>query len=291
MVSNEKKARKPSQVSLHPLDFQRPITLVRFQQALKNLLLATNPYASSNDAVEDTSSISTECCICIGAIGPYQALFISPCSHSFHYKCVSVILSQSAMFQCPMCRQVANLTASVSMESLNDIDEAENTPTNGGSDSDLSMVGGTPIAGQLTQMMHSLQGRLDKQEQPIVAPDLTTSPVSRPTSAISTSAPHADSSYAINFGINSKRISHKISTFLGRKPNILSPPIQPAPMSPNSSDSISAGQKVVSPGTSSLIKTSSPFFQIQPQSQQNQHHSAIHDQAIDPDFVMEEELD
>ncbi|RKO87810.1 hypothetical protein BDK51DRAFT_13298, partial [Blyttiomyces helicus] len=57
-----------------------------------------------------------DCCICIGAIGPFQALFIAPCSHCYHFKCVNSLLSQSAMFQCPLCRQVANLAASVSMD-------------------------------------------------------------------------------------------------------------------------------------------------------------------------------
>lgn len=62
-----------------------------------------------------------ECCICMEETGPFQALFFAPCSHCYHYKCVSSIIVQSAMFQCPLCRQVANLTASVSTENLNKI--------------------------------------------------------------------------------------------------------------------------------------------------------------------------
>jgi hypothetical protein len=93
---------------------------IRFQAALKNLLAATNPYATNTtDTSKDGEDSSIDCCICIGPFGPYQALFISPCSHCFHFKCVSSMLVQTTMFQCPMCRQVANLTASVSMESLN----------------------------------------------------------------------------------------------------------------------------------------------------------------------------
>ncbi|KAJ8331769.1 hypothetical protein QVD99_002016 [Batrachochytrium dendrobatidis] len=89
----------------------------RFTQALKALLSATNPYATKSSKEDDDNS-PAECCICIGAIAPFQAIFIAPCSHCYHYKCVATLLPQSAMFQCPLCRQVANLTASVSSESL-----------------------------------------------------------------------------------------------------------------------------------------------------------------------------
>jgi hypothetical protein len=62
----------------------------RFRTALKTLLAAANPYASNSDekteVIEQDDGSATDCCICIGAIAPYQALFISPCSHCFHFK-------------------------------------------------------------------------------------------------------------------------------------------------------------------------------------------------------------
>lgn len=81
------------------------------------MISATNPYAEKKDE-ETTDSADVDCCICIGPIAPYQALFFAPCSHCYHFKCVAYLVSQSPMFQCPLCRQVANLTASVSSESL-----------------------------------------------------------------------------------------------------------------------------------------------------------------------------
>jgi hypothetical protein len=87
----------------------------RFSAALKQLLAATNPYAKNTD---QNAEGDTDCCICIGPIAPFQALFIAPCSHCYHYKCVGYLIAQSPMFQCPMCRQVANLTASVSSDDL-----------------------------------------------------------------------------------------------------------------------------------------------------------------------------
>ncbi|KAJ1544389.1 hypothetical protein HK405_008695 [Cladochytrium tenue] len=122
----------------------------RFQAALRLLVDAANPFSSSpvdtvpsvsaatptrssstKGRAADTpatkvaspqpaaaSSASVDCCICLGAIGPCQALFMSPCSHCYHYKCIRNLLWQSPMFLCPLCRQVANLDASVSTESL-----------------------------------------------------------------------------------------------------------------------------------------------------------------------------
>lgn len=88
----------------------------KFSAALGDLLSAANPYGTTGDKASTTSPI--ECCICIGNMSTFQALFISPCSHCYHFKCVASMINQSAMFQCPLCRQVANLTASVSSDSL-----------------------------------------------------------------------------------------------------------------------------------------------------------------------------
>ncbi|KAH6602329.1 hypothetical protein BASA61_001202 [Batrachochytrium salamandrivorans] len=107
---------------------------MRFRSALRTLLTATNPYSSTPVSASDKptkkepepiqhSGGSVDCCICLSCIGPYQALFIAPCSHCYHYKCIRHMLRESLMFPCPVCRQVANLDASVSMESLFDFDK------------------------------------------------------------------------------------------------------------------------------------------------------------------------
>ena len=90
----------------------------RFKRALQQLLVATNPYSSQKE--HEPTDTSIDCCICIGEIGPFQALFIAPCSHCFHFKCVQHFVRDTVMFPCPICRQVANLEASVSMESVID---------------------------------------------------------------------------------------------------------------------------------------------------------------------------
>ncbi|KAJ1559145.1 hypothetical protein HK405_011817, partial [Cladochytrium tenue] len=76
----------------------------RLRTALRTLLAAMNPSA------EDPLDVScTECCICLTALSPLQSLFLAPCSHCFHYRCVMSLLGSNVMFQCPLCRQVANL--------------------------------------------------------------------------------------------------------------------------------------------------------------------------------------
>lgn len=64
----------------------------------------------NNEGAEDQP---VDCCICINSMAPFQALFLAPCSHTFHYKCVTPLLGAGFMFQCPLCRQVCNLEASV----------------------------------------------------------------------------------------------------------------------------------------------------------------------------------
>ncbi|KAJ3371184.1 hypothetical protein GGF31_003607 [Allomyces arbusculus] len=77
-----------------------------------------------------------DCCICLGPIAPFQALFIAPCCHTFHYKCSRPLLNAWPTFSCPLCRHYADLNASVSVENLsefNDLDaEVPASPTGPG---------------------------------------------------------------------------------------------------------------------------------------------------------------
>lgn len=58
-----------------------------------------------------------ECCICLYAIAPLQALFVAPCSHVFHFKCLRPIVFQHYPgFSCPLCRNYYDLEASVAIE-------------------------------------------------------------------------------------------------------------------------------------------------------------------------------
>lgn len=137
----------------------------RFRKALQSLLTASNPFSTGKS--DQKESCVVDCCICLSGIGPFQALFLSPCSHCFHYKCVSNILSEKGlMFPCPVCRQVANLEASVSMESLCDPYETESTDD---SKEDLDL--GEPAPFQLALESKEIKPRLIESE--IVRRDIT----------------------------------------------------------------------------------------------------------------------
>ena len=112
---------------------------VKFNNALTDLMAAANPYAISDQTPKEATDV--ECCICINTMAPFQALFISPCSHCYHFKCVASLISQSAMFQCPLCRQVANLTASVSSDSLHIPGANDNEPVEDPASSETPTTG------------------------------------------------------------------------------------------------------------------------------------------------------
>ncbi|KAI5863176.1 hypothetical protein GGS23DRAFT_56565 [Durotheca rogersii] len=56
-----------------------------------------------------------DCSICLNAIAPCQSLFVAPCSHTWHFKCIREMLSgpSSPIFICPNCRATADLDAEV----------------------------------------------------------------------------------------------------------------------------------------------------------------------------------
>ncbi|KAF7730855.1 hypothetical protein EC973_001373 [Apophysomyces ossiformis] len=73
---------------------------------------------------QTTTSDIQECCICLYAIAPFQALFIAPCSHVFHFKCLRpIVLQNYPAFSCPLCRGYSDLEASVAVE-VSDVMEA-----------------------------------------------------------------------------------------------------------------------------------------------------------------------
>lgn len=64
----------------------------------------------------DAASVnSSECSICLNPVAPCQALFVAPCSHVWHYKCVRNLVHGPSWpnFLCPNCRFVADLEADV----------------------------------------------------------------------------------------------------------------------------------------------------------------------------------
>ena len=56
----------------------------------------------------------TECAICLMRIEPCQAIFMSPCSHLWHYKCIRpIIIKLYPQFYCPNCRTMCDLETDI----------------------------------------------------------------------------------------------------------------------------------------------------------------------------------
>lgn len=60
---------------------------------------------------------STDCCICLFRIASFQSLFVAPCSHVYHYKCIRpMLVSNHPGFLCPLCRTFADLEDTVEID-------------------------------------------------------------------------------------------------------------------------------------------------------------------------------
>ena len=68
-----------------------------------------------------------DCSICLSKIKPCQAIFISPCSHSWHFHCVRrLVMSSYPQFVCPNCRAACDLEATIeSSDSEDALSESE----------------------------------------------------------------------------------------------------------------------------------------------------------------------
>ncbi|EPQ65088.1 BgtA-21104 [Blumeria graminis f. sp. tritici] len=68
-----------------------------------------------NNPGQPACRTSQDCSICLGPIAPCQSLFVAPCSHTWHYKCIRIIINGPYWpnFTCPNCRTVADLEAEI----------------------------------------------------------------------------------------------------------------------------------------------------------------------------------
>lgn len=84
--------------------------------AVATTTTTTTATTSAMDTNDDDMPEVDECCICLYALAPFQALFVAPCSHSFHFMCIRSLLNSYPGFQCPICRSYSDLEASVALE-------------------------------------------------------------------------------------------------------------------------------------------------------------------------------
>ncbi|KAK8152087.1 hypothetical protein IWX90DRAFT_363294, partial [Phyllosticta citrichinensis] len=49
-----------------------------------------------------------DCSLCLDRLGR-TAMFVAPCRHAWHYKCILPLLSCPESFKCPVCRTWSNI--------------------------------------------------------------------------------------------------------------------------------------------------------------------------------------
>lgn len=87
------------------------------KQALTMLRSAYNQSSDTN---------LQECAICLLPVSPCQALFVAPCSHGWHYKCIRpLVVKTYPHFLCPNCRSLCDLEADIEAESEEEEDGIE----------------------------------------------------------------------------------------------------------------------------------------------------------------------
>ncbi|KAF4980472.1 hypothetical protein FZEAL_3517 [Fusarium zealandicum] len=86
-----------------------------WQNKLNTFNMAAHARLQTMAASGASGSNSQDCSICLSSIAPCQSLFVAPCSHTWHFKCVRSLLTspQYPIFICPNCRAGADLEADV----------------------------------------------------------------------------------------------------------------------------------------------------------------------------------
>ncbi|KAF9963675.1 hypothetical protein BGZ70_007249 [Mortierella alpina] len=77
----------------------------------------TNTLKAIRSLTTADAACSTDCCICLFRIASFQSLFVAPCSHVYHYKCIRpMLISNHPGFLCPLCRTFADLDDTVEID-------------------------------------------------------------------------------------------------------------------------------------------------------------------------------
>ncbi|EGF98650.1 uncharacterized protein MELLADRAFT_95497 [Melampsora larici-populina 98AG31] len=103
--------------------------------------------SSANKANKDPSKPEplkpvSDCCICLFGVTVCQALFIAPCSHVYHFKCIRPLLQMHHPgFSCPLCRTFADLEADVETEDPPEPEVPKSNPNGTGLETQL----GSPV--------------------------------------------------------------------------------------------------------------------------------------------------
>lgn len=167
---------EPVQVSCRVVNACPDTTNICSTSTHKRLLKSTQSGSAATKDSDAQSTHSSECSICLCPVAPCQALFVAPCSHVWHYKCIRTLIYPNwPSFQCPNCRAYADLEADVDQPEVGEEEEFEelDDETKESSSVQQSVVNGEapPNADEedLTEMMHSVSVR-ETSGSPLHAP-------------------------------------------------------------------------------------------------------------------------
>ncbi|KAH0602683.1 uncharacterized protein H6S33_008333 [Morchella sextelata] len=98
---------------------------------IRNLAKGTSGGAAKGKDGDAMSTHTSECSICLMPVAPCQSLFVAPCSHVWHYKCIRPLVEKDyPSFLCPNCRAIADLDRDIEedelgegWENFDDVDE------------------------------------------------------------------------------------------------------------------------------------------------------------------------
>ncbi|KAI5962968.1 uncharacterized protein KGF55_002760 [Candida pseudojiufengensis] len=97
---------------------------LEIHQKFKNLHLNDESSPINTENIQNNG----ECAICLMKVDPCQAIFISPCSHHWHYKCIRPIIIKSyPQFYCPNCRTMCDLETDLDDDDDEDDDKDGNS--------------------------------------------------------------------------------------------------------------------------------------------------------------------
>ncbi|KAI8066816.1 hypothetical protein BC940DRAFT_367859 [Gongronella butleri] len=158
-------------------------TLDTLRAAAKN---DPNNASSSHLPMQAPTASATdiqECCICLYAIAPLQALFVAPCSHVYHFKCLRPIIFQHyPAFSCPICRSYFDLEASVAVE-VSEVAEAmgfntapsANAPSNDIHPSEMSNNAAATATTAEAEAATSSTDAMHTDDHPLSSPSVSSS--------------------------------------------------------------------------------------------------------------------
>ncbi|KAF3910858.1 hypothetical protein ABW20_dc0106276 [Dactylellina cionopaga] len=140
---------------------------------------------SVNKGTGGSESHAGECAICLLNIAPCQPLFVAPCSHVWHYKCIRPIIEQNyPILPCPNCREIADLEAEIDEgtdENWEDLDKAKDDSANEG-----AAKSGDEGARLSSDAQAEDRAKTPQPTEEYVVPDAETAPMHIPLSSLNT---------------------------------------------------------------------------------------------------------